>query len=209
MLASSPAEGAPERLFKRGKAHAKISDWEMVEVGRRRACPFRRRCADGRCQPAGRGSRQTTHSVLGGLGPGQRACRARQGFHQGERHRDEIRVRPVDELCRPLPQRAQFARQAVRPDHRRQPMDRRRGGEPLVRQAERLLRQRTHHHGRLRAGDRARLFGVAEEHAELLGAAGNGRCGRLDISQRLVRAPGDPGRVQEEVRPRSGAAEDL
>ena len=32
MLASSPAEGAPERSFKRGKAHAKISNSEMVEL---------------------------------------------------------------------------------------------------------------------------------------------------------------------------------
>ena len=47
-----------------------------------------------------------------------------------DRHRDEIRVRPVDELRRPLPQRAEFARQIVRPDHRRQPVDRRRGREP-------------------------------------------------------------------------------
>ena len=175
----------------------------------RRARPLRRHCAGGCGNPPGGGSRQATHPVLGGLGPGQRACRARQGLHQGERHRDEVRVRPLDELCRPLPQRAQFARQAVRPDHRRQPMDRRRGGEQVVRQAQRLLRQRAHLHGRLRAGDRARLFAVAEEHAELLGAAGDGRRRRLDLPQGLVLASGDPGRVQEEVRPRSRAAQDL
>ena len=132
---------------------------------------------------------KATDAVLGGLGSGERARRARQGLHQGDRHRDEIRVRPVDELCRPLPQRAQFPRQTVRPDHRRQPVDRRRRGKrALVRQTQRLLRQRTHHHGRLHAGDRARLLGMAEEHAELLGAAGHGRRRGLDLSQGLVRA---------------------
>ena len=43
---------------------------------------------------------------------------------------------------------------------------------------------------------------MAEEHAELLGAAGDGRRGRLDLSQGLVRAAGNPGRVQDEIRPR-------
>ena len=54
--------------------------------------------------------------------------------------------------------------------------------------------------GRLHAGDRARLFRMAEEHAELLGAAGDGRRGRLDLSQGLVRAARAAGRVQEEIR---------
>ena len=50
---------------------------------------------------------------------------------------------PVDELRRPLPQRAQLEGQALRPDHRRQPVDRRRRRERPLRQAQRLLRQRT------------------------------------------------------------------
>ncbi len=99
--------------------------------------------------------------------------------------------------------------QAVRPDHRRQPVDRRRRRERPVRQAQRFLRQGRHHDGRLHAGDRGRLFRVAQEHAELLGAAGDGRRGRLDLSQGLVRAAGDAGRVQEEVRPRPRPAQDL
>ena len=160
----------------------------MVEAGGRSARSLRRHCADGRYQRASRGSKQATHAVLGGMGPGQRAGRARQGLHQRNRHRDEVRVRAVDELCRPLPQRAQLARQAVRPDHRRQPVDRRRGREQPLRQAQRLLRQGRHHDGRLRAGDGRRLFGMAEEHAELLGAAGHGRRGRLDLPQGLVLA---------------------
>ena len=66
-----------------------------------------------------------------------------------------------------------------------------------------------HQDGRLHAGDGGRLFRMAEEHAELLGAAGDGRRGRLDLSQGLVRAARAAGRVQGEVRPRSRPAEDL
>ena len=40
--------------------------------------------------------------------------------------------------------------------------------------------------GRLHAGHGARLFRIAEEHAQLLGASGNGRCDRLDLPQGLV-----------------------
>ncbi|GCC49607.1 hypothetical protein chiPu_0033809, partial [Chiloscyllium punctatum] len=149
------------------------------------------------------------HAVLGGVGSGQRAGRARQGLHQAIRHRDEIRVRPLDELRRSLPQRAQLPRQALRPDHRRQPVDRRRRREQVVRQAQRLLRQGEDLDGRLRPGDRRRLFAMAEEHAELLGAAGHGRRGGLDLSQGLVLATRDSIRVQGQVRPRPGAAEDL
>ena len=32
-----------------------------------------------------------------------------EGLHDEDRHRDEVRVRAVDELRRPLPQRTQFA----------------------------------------------------------------------------------------------------
>ena len=156
-----------------------------------------------------RGAGQVADAVLGRLGPGQRAGRAVQGLHRRDRHRDEVRVRALDELRRPLPQRAELARQAVRPDDRRQPVDRRLGRERPLRQAQRLLRQGRHQDGRLHAGDRGRLFRVAEEHAELLGAAGDGRRGRLDLSQGLVRQARAAGRVQEEVRPRPRAAEDL
>ena len=41
---------------------------------------------------------------------------------------------------------------------------------------------------------------------ELLGAAGDGRRDRLDLSQGLVRPAGNSGRVQEEIRARSRAA---
>ena len=57
--------------------------------------------------------------------------------------------------------------------------------------------------------DRVRLFDVAEGHAELLGAAGDGRRARLGLPQGLVREARDPGGVQGEVRPRSRSAEDL
>ena len=79
-------------------------------------------------------------------------------------------------------------RQALRPDDRRQPVDRRLRRERPLRQAQRLLRQGRHHDGRLRAGHRRRLFRMAEGHAELLGAAGHGRRARLDLPQGLVRA---------------------
>ncbi len=42
--------------------------------------------------------------------------------------------------------------------------------------------------GRLRPGDRRGLFAMAEELAELLGLAGHGRCGGLDLPQGLVLA---------------------
>ena len=42
---------------------------------------------------------------------------------------------------------------------------------------------------------------VAEEHAELLVAAGLWRCGRLDLSQGLVRQAGNSGGVQGKVWP--------
>ena len=54
-----------------------------------------------------------------------------------------------------------------------------------------------------------RLFGVAEEHAELLGAAGDGRRGRLDLPQGLVRQARASRRVQAEIQSRARAAEDL
>ena len=121
------------------------------------------------------GAGQDHHAVLGGLGPGQRAGRAVEGLHRQDRHQDEVRVRAVAELRRPHAQRAELEGQAVRPDHRRQPVDRRLGRERPLRQAQRLLRQGRHQDGRLHAGHGARLFGVAEGHAELLGAAGDGR----------------------------------
>ena len=37
---------------------------------------------------------QVADVMLGSVGPGERSGRARQGFHQGHRHRDEARVRP-------------------------------------------------------------------------------------------------------------------
>ena len=57
---------------------------------------------------------------------------------------------PWTELCRPLPQRAQFQGQALRPDHRRQPVDRRLGRERPLRQAQRFLRQGRDQDERLR-----------------------------------------------------------
>ena len=147
--------------------------------------------------------------LLGRVGPGERAGRAVQGLHDRDRHQPEIRVRAVDELRRPLPERAELARHALRPDPRRQPVDRRLRRERLLRQAQRLLRQGRHLDGCLPAGDGGRLFRVAEEHAELLVAAGDGRRGRLDLSQGLVRAPRAAEGVQGEVRLGSRRPEDL
>ena len=154
-------------------------------------------------------SGQVADALLGGLGPGERPGRTGQGLHQGDGHPDEVRVRPLDELRRPLHQRAQLAQQALRPHHRRQPVDRRIGGERPLHQAERLLRQGAYLHERLHGGDGGRLFRVAQEHAELLGAAGDGRRRRLDLSQGLVRQAGAARRVQAEVQSRARAAEDL
>ena len=112
---------------------------------------------------------------------------------------DELRVRALAELRRPHAQRAELRRQALRPPDRRQPVDRRLGRERLLRQAERLLRRRRHQHGRLRPGDRLCLFDLAEGHAELLGAAGDGRRQRLVLPQGLVREPRDHGRLQGAV----------
>ncbi len=147
--------------------------------------------------------------MLGGVGPGQRAGRARQGLHRQDRHRDEVRIRAMDQLCRSLSQRAEHPQQALRSDHRRQPVDRRRGRERPLCEAQRFLQERRNLDGRFHAGDRRRLFRMAEEHAELLGAARHGGRGRLDLSQGLVLTAGDPGRVQEEIQPRSRASEDL
>ena len=97
---------------------------------------------------------------------------------------------------------------AVRSHHRRFPVDRRRRRERPVRQAERFLQEGRDQHGRLHAGHRRRLFTVAEEHAELLGAAGNGRRGGLDLSQGLVRAAGRAEGFQGQIRPRSRRAAD-
>ena len=44
---------------------------------------------------------------------------------------------------------------------------------------------------------------------ELLGAAGDGRCQWLVLSQGLVRQARDPGGIQGEIQPRPGAAQDL
>ncbi len=87
-------------------------------------------------------------------------------------------------------------------------MDRRRRGERSVRQAQRFLQEGRNQHGRLHACDGGRLFRVAEEQPELLGAACHGRRGGLDLSQGLVCAAGDPGGFQGQVRPRSRRAED-
>ena len=158
---------------------------------------------------SGRCPDQAIDVVLGGLGPGQRVGRALERLHRQKRRSDEIRVRPVDELRRPLPQRTQFEGQALRPHHRRQPMDRRRRREWPLRQAQRFLRQRKNHDGRLHAGHRGRLFAMAQEHPKLLGTAGDGRRDRLDLSQGLVRPAGNPGRLQEEIRARPRPAADL
>ena len=157
----------------------------------------------------GVGPKQAADVVLGGLGSGKRARGTGQGFHQGVRHRDEVRVRPVDELRRSLSQRAQLQEQALRSHHRRQPMDRRRRGERPLRQAQRILRQERHQDERLHRADGHWLFAVAEEHAELLGLAGNGGCRWMDLSQGLVRQAGNPGGIQAEVQSRSRAAQDL
>ena len=53
------------------------------------------------------------------------------------------------------------------------------------------------------------FFGMAQEHAELLGVARDGGCGGLDVSEGLVLAPRPAGRVQEDCRPRPRAAQDL
>ena len=152
-------------------------------------------CHDGRF--AGR----RPDALLGRMGPGERAGRTVEGLYRRDRHRHEVRVRAVDQLCRPLPQRAQLQGQALRPDHRRQPVDRRLGRERPLRQAQRFLRQGRNQDERLRRRDRRRLFAVAEEHAELLVAAGLWRRGRLDLSQGLVRQAGTSGGVQGKIWP--------
>ena len=73
-------------------------------------------------------------------------------FTAKSRHQHEVRVRAVAELRRPHAQRAELQGQAVRPDHRRQPVDRRLGRERPLREAQRLLRQGRHQDDRLRAG---------------------------------------------------------
>ena len=72
-----------------------------------------------------------------------------EGLHREDRHQHEIRVRSLDELRRPLSQRAQLQEQALRSHHRRQPVDRRRRGERPLRQVERVLRQERHQDERL------------------------------------------------------------
>ena len=158
-----------------------------------------------RCPGAG----QDHHAVLGRLGPGQRAGRTVEGLHRQDQREDEVRVRALAELRRPHAQRAELQGQAVRPDHRRQPVDRRLGRERPLREAERLLRQGRHQDHRLRARHRDRLCRVAQGHAELLGAAGDGRRAGLDLPQGLVRQARAAGRVQEEAQPRPRGAEDL
>jgi len=64
-----------------------------------------------------------------------------------------------------------------------------------LRQAQRFLRQRKNLDGRFHAGDGGRLFAMAEEYPKLLGAAGDGRRDRLDLSQGLVRPARNSGRV--------------
>ena len=152
---------------------------------------------------------QDDHAVLGRLGPGERAGRAQQGLHRQDQGQHEVRVRALAELRRPDAQRAELQGQALRPHHRRQPVDRRRGRERPLREAQRFLRQGRNQDERLHAGGGDRLFRVAEGHAELLGAAGDGRCARLDLSQGLVRQARAAGRVQEEAQPRPRGAQDL
>jgi len=158
---------------------------------------------------SGRRPDQAVDVVLGGMGPRQRPGGAFERLHRQDRHSNEIRVRPVDELCRSLPQRAQLEGKALRSHHRGQPVDRRRRRERPLRQAQRFLRQRKNLDGRLHAGDGGRLFAMAEEHGELLGAAGDGRRDRLDLSQGLVRTAGNPVRIQEEIRARPRPAANL
>ena len=130
-------------------------------------------------------------------------------FTAQTKRQHEVRVRAVAELRRSHAQRAQQQGQAVRPDHRRQPVDRRLGRKRPLREAERLLRQGRHQDQRLRTCHGARLRRVAEGHAELLGAAGDGRRAGLDLPQGLVRQARAARGVQEEVRPRARGAEDL
>ena len=153
------------------------------------------------------GAGQDHHAVLGRVGPRQCAGRTVEGLHHQDRNRHEVRIRAVDQLCRSFPERTQFAWVVVRSHHRRFPMDRRRRGERPVRQAQRFLQEGRNQHGRLHAGDGGRLFRMAEELAELLGAAGHGRCGRLDLSQGLVCAARRAEGFQGQIRPRSRRAE--
>jgi hypothetical protein len=113
--------------------------------------------------------------VLGRLGPGQTRWSSCPRISPPRPDHMKFEFVPWTNFRRPLAQRAEFQGQALRPDHRRQPVDRRLGRERPLRQAQRLLRQGRHQDGRLHAGDRRRLFRMAEEHAELLGAAGDGR----------------------------------
>ena len=152
---------------------------------------------------------QVPDAVLGRLGPGQCAGGAEQGLHQADRHRDEVRVRAVAELRRPHAQRAELQGPAVRPDDRRQPVDRRLGDQRSLRQAQRFLRQGGNQDERLPRCHRLRLFDLAQGLAELLGAAGHGRRAGLGLPQGLVRQARAAGRVQAEARPRPRPARDL
>ena len=93
-------------------------------------------------------------------------------FEAESGHNDELRVRAVAKLCRPDAERAELGRAIVRPDDRRQPVDRRRCRKRPLRQAERLFRCKRHHDGRLHSGDGHRLRRMAQEHTELLRPAG-------------------------------------
>ena len=91
------------------------------------------------------------------------------------------------------------------PADRRQPVDRRLRRERPLREAQRFLRRAGDLHGRFPAGHRLRLLDLAEGLAQLLGAAGHGRCARMDLPQGLVLPPRAARGVQGEARPRARA----
>src|SRR5260370_7938542 len=92
----------------------------------------------------------------------------------------------MEEVCRTVHQRTEFARQALRPHHWRQSVDRWRGGQRPLREAQQLFHEEQDLDGRLHASNRRWLCGMAEEHAELLGASGNGPCRWVDLSEVLL-----------------------
>jgi hypothetical protein len=120
-----------------------------------------------------------------------------QGLRGADGPHDEVRIRALAELRRPDAERAELGRAALRPDDRRQPVDRRLGARTATTSSSTTSSMPKASDGRLHPGDGRRLFRMAEGHAELLGAAGLRRRGRLDLPPRLVRAAGASGRVPE------------
>ena len=119
---------------------------------------------------------------------------------------------PWPSLRRPFAQRAQLEGQAVRSDDRRQPMDRRRRRRTGTTSSSTTSSPRNGiKMSDFMPADGARLFRVAEEHAELLGAAGDGRRGRAGRYRKdwFAQAGAAEAEFKAQVRTRPRAAEDV